>query len=109
MVLTQASERKFAFVECKGSSFGTQSDTAEQARPFLLIAGARAPEVLGLATTQVMESMLGYLIPESQRADFYGTLAALQGELSLSQPTSGELLHSWTSSWRYSIERDDQG
>jgi hypothetical protein len=29
-----------------------------------------------------MESMLGYLIPESQRADFYGTLAAPQGELS---------------------------
>src|SRR5438309_1259630 len=57
VVLTQESERKFAFTECKASSFGPNSSTAEQARAFLLTTGSRAAEVLGLDAAQVRDSI----------------------------------------------------
>src|SRR5205823_3552170 len=58
VLLAHPLERKFAFIECKASSFGPNSNTAEQARSFLLMAGPRAAEVLGLDPAHVRGSLL---------------------------------------------------
>jgi hypothetical protein len=81
VVLTHEKERKFAFVECKASSFGPRVEAAEQARAFILIAGARAAEVLGLDASQVTDSILAYVVPESQKLSLEQTLIALTHEL----------------------------
>ncbi len=81
VVLTQESARKFAFAECKASSFGPTSSTAEQARTLLIVAGPRAAEVLGLASGQVTDSLLTFVIPDDQRGPLAQTLADLHNEL----------------------------
>jgi hypothetical protein len=81
VVLTHERERKFAFVECKASSFGLGAEAAEQARAFILIASAHSAEVLGLDASQVTDSILGYVVPESQKLSLQQTLIALTHEL----------------------------
>ena len=81
VVLTHEEQRKFAFTECKASSFRPDSETAEQARAFLLIAGSRAAEVLGLNPSQVKDSVLGYLVPENQKAGLQTALVTMGSEL----------------------------
>jgi hypothetical protein len=82
VVLTHEQERRFAFTECKASSFGPAVEAAEQARAFLLMAGARAADVLGLDASQVRDSILGYAVPEAQKPALQPTLTALTEELS---------------------------
>jgi len=82
VVLTHDVERKFAFSECKASSFGPDSTTADQARSFLVTTSSRAAEVLGLDAAQVRECLLDYLVPESQRALLLQTLGELTSQLS---------------------------
>lgn len=81
VVLTHEGDRKFAFTECKASSFGPTSSTAEQARSLLVVAGPRAAEVLGLSSGQVSASLLGIVMPENDREPLTRTLARLCEEL----------------------------
>lgn len=81
VVLARESDRKFAFTECKASSFGPTSSTAEQARSLLVVAGPRAAEVLGLASEQLSASLLVFVIPEDDRKLLARTLADLREEL----------------------------
>ncbi|MBM4044374.1 MAG: hypothetical protein FJ279_04605 [Planctomycetes bacterium] len=80
-VLTRESDRKFAFAECKARSFGPTSSTAEQARSLLVVAGPRAAEVLGLASGQVADSLLAFVVPEAGRELLAPTLVSLGKEL----------------------------
>jgi len=79
-VLAHESDRKFAFTECKASSSVLTSSTA-QARSLLVVAGPRAAEVLGLASGQVSASLLGLVIPESDREPVTQTLVSFSKEL----------------------------
>jgi len=81
LVLTQEKGHKFAFTECKARSFGPTSPTAEQARSLLVVAGPRAAEVLALASGQVADSLLAFVIPEDDRQPLIQTLLSLRDEL----------------------------
>lgn len=81
VVLTHKDDGKFGFTECKASSFGVTSSTANQARTLLVTAGPRAAEVLGLATDQVSASLLVFMIPENNRELLIQTLSDLAKEL----------------------------
>jgi hypothetical protein len=81
VVLTRERDRRFAFTECKASSFGPISSTAEQARSLLVVAGPRAAEILGLASGQVADSLLAFVIPENHRQTLTQTLTSLCKEL----------------------------
>jgi hypothetical protein len=81
VVLAQESENKFGFTECKAESFSPESSTTEQARSLFLMAGPRAADVLGLTRSQVSESLLIYILPESSRELLTDTLTSLYQEL----------------------------
>lgn len=81
VVLTREHDRRFAFAECKASSFGPTSSTSDQARALLVVAGPRAAEVLGLASGQVSASLLVFLIPKNDGELLAQTLSALVKEL----------------------------
>ena len=82
VVLSNERDGKFAFVECKASSFTlASSDTPEQARTLLVVAGPRAAEVLGLTPQQLLESLLVFVTPETGREQLAQTLADLSKEL----------------------------
>jgi len=81
VVLALRSNHKFGFAECKKSSFGPTSSTAEQARSLLVVAGPRAAEVLGLDSGRVADSLLAFVIPENDREPLARTLANLHEEL----------------------------
>ena len=84
-VLAHEPDRKFAFIECKKSSFGVASSTAQQALAILLAAGERASEPLGLGAADVKESVVGYLLPTEQGTTLYQTLSQLTETLSSHQ------------------------
>src|SRR6266581_3195760 len=77
VILAKESSGKFAITECKGSSFGSGSSTAHQARTLLALAGPRCHEVLGLQPQAVRESTLTYLLPSSQRPAMRATISEL--------------------------------
>ena len=81
VVLAHEGQGRFAFVECKGSSFGAASSTAEQARALLCVAGERAADVLGLDPAHVSAALLAYLLPDSDRGMMAETLVALSEQL----------------------------
>ena len=81
VVLTHEATGKFAFLECKAHSFGTDSSTSEQARGLLVVAGPKCAEVLALAPHQVSGSLLTFVTPESHREQLGQTLSALVQEL----------------------------
>lgn len=77
VILAQESTGKFAIIECKGSSFGVDSSTAQQARALLALAGPRCHEVLGLQSQAVQQSVLSYLVPSPERSAMEATISAL--------------------------------
>lgn len=81
VVLSQSEQHKHAVIECKAGSFGAQSSTAEQARSLLIAAGPRSAEIFGLSPAEISASILGYLIPNSDREMLSQTLSELRGEL----------------------------
>ncbi len=89
LVLTQQKGHKFAFTECKARSFGPTSPTAEQARSLLVVAGPRAAEVLALASGQVADSLLAFVLPENDRKPLSETLASLRNELGQNRLPAG--------------------
>ena len=81
VITANAASRRFAVTECKASSFGTQSSTAEQARSLLIVGGPRCSEVLGISDDAVSESIIAFLMPEDQKDAFSPTLSELDEEL----------------------------
>jgi hypothetical protein len=81
VVLAQEGARKFAFTECKKSSFGATSSTAEQGRSLLVVAGPRAAEALGLAPGQVADSLLAFITAQSEQVPLTQTLETLSKQL----------------------------
>lgn len=81
VVLNRETEGKFAFIECKRSSFSPQSDTSHQARALLIVAGPRAGEALGLTESLTMDTLLTYLTSEDQRNLLAPTLRSLASDL----------------------------
>jgi hypothetical protein len=81
IVLTHGGDAKFAFMECKASSFGVDSSTSEQARGLLAIAGPDCAEVLGLTPQEVSDSLLAFVTPEDCRQQLGQTLSDLTTEL----------------------------
>jgi len=93
VVLTLEKDRKFAFIECKASSFSTESlksEKPDQSRSLLIIAGPRSAEILGLPAGQISSSLLGYVIPETEHDLMTQTLVKLQKELHSSRLPVGQ-------------------
>jgi hypothetical protein len=82
VVLARQTDSRFAFVECKGGSFGVESSTAKQARALLIMAGPAAADVLGLQAESVSEAMLSLISSEEDRGKLKETLGELGRELS---------------------------
>jgi hypothetical protein len=110
VVLANEGARKFAFTECKESSFGATSSTAEQARSLLVVAGPRAAEVLGLAPGQVADSLLAFMTPQTEQRPLAQTLATLYEELDAAQIPAGQfsVLGLASTETEVSIAIDDQ-
>jgi hypothetical protein len=81
VVLRHEGDHKFAFTECKASSFSVESSTARQARTLLVIAGPRSAEILGLGIDQVSSSLLAFMVPENECEQSNQTLRELCLEL----------------------------
>lgn len=81
VVLARQKDGRFAFAECKASSFGAASSTADQARTLLLLSGPRAAEVMGLASGKALNSILGFFLPEQHSAPIAQTLGELNADL----------------------------
>jgi hypothetical protein len=77
VVLNHERDRKFAFVECKASSFSTSSSQADQARCLLMVGGPRAEDALGLASGQVADCLVAFLIPDEERERLVGVVDGL--------------------------------
>ena len=92
VILAKESSGKFAITECKGSSFGSRSSTAHQARTLLALAGPRCHEVLGLQPQAVRESTLTYLLPSSQRPAMRATISELLAAFRMHGLAVGEAL-----------------
>ena len=90
VVLQRQRDQRYALVECKKASFGTESTTSEQARTLLLVAGPRCAESLGLASDQVSGSAACFAVPEDQRDLLQGTLSSLSEEMATAELTCGE-------------------
>ncbi len=110
-VLAHKPDRKFAFIECKKSSFGPTSSTAQQALSILLAAGERPSEPLGLAPADVKESVVGYFLPGEQAATLYQTLGQLTETLSNHQMQAARftILALQTGANELSVTIDDAG
>lgn len=89
IVLENKSDRKFAFTECKATSFSPTSSTAQQARALLVVAGPRASEVLALGTGQVSSSLLVFVMPDDECKRITQTLESLCSELDENELPSG--------------------
>jgi len=89
VVLAHEGARKFAFTECKKSSFGATSSTAEQGRSHLVVAGPRAAEVLGLASGQLAGSLVAFVTAQSEQGPLAQTLAILCEELDAAKIPAG--------------------
>lgn len=80
-ILIHKANRKYLLVECKENSFSPASTTAKQARTLMLMAGGRAAEILGLDTSEVAASFLGYVLPEENVVQLSETLDHLREEM----------------------------
>ena len=92
VILAQELTGKFSVTECKGSSFGVDSSTAQQARTLLVLAGPRCHEVLGLQAQAVQQSALSYLVPSPERPAMEATLSALLDTFRARGLSAGESL-----------------
>ena len=92
VILAQESSGKFAMTECKGSSFGVDSSTAQQARALLVLADPRCYEVLGLQSQAVQQSVLTYLLPSPERPAMEATISTLLDAFRAHDLAAGETL-----------------
>ena len=78
VILQRPRDDRFLLVECKATSFGPDSTSAEQARALLLLSGPRLAEVL---PDRVQAALLAYALPEGHREKLTGTLDNLSGQM----------------------------
>jgi len=71
----------FLLVECKKSSFGVNSTTAEQARTLLLLEGQVLGESLALSPTTIVDSAVSFVTKEDQRSQMQLTCENLKKEI----------------------------
>lgn len=81
LVLETKELKKYCILECKASSFGPDSSTAQQARTLLLVTGPILSEVLGLGTRGQNGGLLCYLIGPNQTEMLETTLETLEKEI----------------------------
>jgi len=81
LILATAGEKKFCILECKSSSFGPESSTANQATTLLLIAGPVISEVLGIGKRGENEGILCYFIGPDSAELMEETLKTLEKEI----------------------------
>src|SRR5207248_1937218 len=78
VVLTHAATNRYAFVECKRSSFGPSTTTATQALTLIVLSGPRSADIMAVPVT---EALSAFLVPDSQRELLANTLCVLSQEL----------------------------
>jgi hypothetical protein len=79
----------FLLTECKASSFGTESTSAEQGRTYLILAGPNFSQVLGLDPQESPEAIVLYLT-NSEAADLLcSSLSEMSAELDKSKLAHG--------------------
>ena len=81
LILTTAEKKKFCILECKSSSFGPNSSTAEQARTLLLVTGPVISEVLGIGKRGENEGILCYFLGSDGGELMEETLKILEKEI----------------------------
>jgi hypothetical protein len=81
LILATANRTKICFLECKRSSFGVISTTAQQARTLLLLTGPIVPEVLALGPRGSAQGILTYLTRKDQVEDLQRTLDIIKKEI----------------------------
>ncbi len=79
LILETKKTKRFCILECKASSFGPSSSTANQSRTLLLITGPILSEVLGIREQR--EGMLCYFTISSQIEMLQTTLKTLKKEI----------------------------
>jgi len=81
LVLELKSKKTFCVLECKTSSFSSQSSTSKQARTFLLITGPIISEVLGIGGKRENQGILCYFIGAHDTGLMETTLENLAKEI----------------------------
>jgi len=81
LILEKKEEKKYCILECKASSFGPDSSTANQTRTLLIISGPVIYEVLGLGAREVNKGILCYLIGSNQIEMMENTLETIEKEI----------------------------
>ncbi len=81
LILEKKELNRYCLLECKGSSFGSGSSTAEQARTLLLIAGPIISEVLGVGSRRQNAGVLCYMTGPNQNSMLGTTLLELKEEI----------------------------
>jgi hypothetical protein len=74
VVLTHAATERYAFIECKRSSFGTATTTAAQALTLLALAGPRAAEIMAVLVSSALSA---FLVPDAEREQLAQTVDQL--------------------------------
>jgi hypothetical protein len=81
LIFEALGKKKFCILECKSSSFGPESSTAEQARTLLLVIGSVISEVLGIGKRGETEGILCYFIGPNNAELMKKTLKILEEEI----------------------------
>jgi len=81
LIFEALGKKKLCILECKSSSFGPESSTANQAKTLLLIAGPVISEVLGIGKRGENEGILCYFIGPDGAELMEETLKILEKEI----------------------------
>ena len=92
LVIQRKSDKVFLLVECKKSSFGSQSTTAFQARTLLVLSGPCLSISLGLPVTESTNGAACYFLPEAQASRLKDTLDELTKELGDNKLKIGDVI-----------------
>jgi hypothetical protein len=90
LVLVSANRKKICMLECKRSSFGIDSSTADQARTLMILSGPIVAEVMAIGPRGSVRGILAYLTRANQATDLQSTLASLKRAIKSLKLDSGE-------------------
>jgi len=90
VILEADNRKKLLIVECKRSSFGSSSSTADQTRTLLLLSGRIVAEVLAIGARSSAQGILCYLTRSDQVAPLESTLAELVQDLRKANLDTGD-------------------
>jgi hypothetical protein len=83
-------KQAYILVECKKSSFGTSSTTAEQARTLMMLTDLSFNEVMGIDPSINTESSIMFFLPQDQTKALMHTVEEMQNELNINNINYGE-------------------